>query len=571
MIHKWIDSDGAATPTAMVLVGGVGTGKTAVANSVASLCHDADILASSFFFDRSVAGLDSRDLISTLVFDLASKFPQYASTVGSILEREPALASSPSAERQLRDLVIKPFAIRPPPHRAVIVIDALDAGATDGFVKALWELVPRLPHVMRIFVTTRPDPQLLPFKPHTRVEVFRVDIKGESNLRNVEIYSRHQLSYVAAQRELSGWPGAELESKFIEMAGASFLWVHSVTQFLANRYTSEPEVKLRAILEDRRAVFIGEQMDDLYYNILESFPDKDKDGHWVKLYHLVVGIVAAARIPLLPEAIECMIGLIVSTGIPLPSPATALSKTAPVPVNNVGSVVGHLTAAGSSIYKSLFGTVVATRALLLRKGVQFLQAIFGRIWISNGKNIMLSLTVQTQAHKGTEPCSIGHFLSCIGALLIAPDDFNAPVEFIHPSFVQFVTGRITISYPIHRFAIDQTAHSQRLAHVCLCVMVQEFSLHSLDIGFLQRNPEQMPGSSGTTIPCIRVSEAATYACRFWIDHLLDVNSSPSQELLSELRIFLSMYLATWLETLVSIDRFRPLTKIFSWFGVIDVH
>ena len=40
----------------VLLVDVAGSGKTAVANTIAQLCHEQGILASSFFFDREVSG-----------------------------------------------------------------------------------------------------------------------------------------------------------------------------------------------------------------------------------------------------------------------------------------------------------------------------------------------------------------------------------------------------------------------------------------------------------------------------------------------------------------------------------
>jgi hypothetical protein len=76
---------------------------------------------------------------------------------------------------------------------------------------------------------------------------------------------------------------------------------------------------------------------------------------------------------------------------------------------------------------------------------------------------------------------------------------------------------------------------------------------------------QMAATEG--IPSIKesdVSEVLWYACRFWGEHIIDVEAPVSETLLDGLRIFFSAHLAAWMEVLISNFQFQSLDKVRAW-------
>src|ERR1700760_3473378 len=64
-----------------------------------------------------------------------------------------------------------------------------------------------------------------------------------------------------------------------------------------------------------------------------------------------------------------------------------------------------------------------------------------------------------------------------------------------------------------------------------------------------------------------VPEVLWYACRFWVEHMIDVEVPVSETLLDGLRIFLSTHLAVWMEVLISNFEFQSLEGVRAWLQV----
>jgi len=93
----------------MRLYGPAGTGKSAIAQSIAELCHKSNLLAASLFFSHAAAGRsDESRLIPTLVYQLCLSMPAIRKYVEDTIERDP-LVLLRSSEVQIRSLVVDPL------------------------------------------------------------------------------------------------------------------------------------------------------------------------------------------------------------------------------------------------------------------------------------------------------------------------------------------------------------------------------------------------------------------------------------------------------------------------------
>ncbi|KAF8815945.1 hypothetical protein BYT27DRAFT_7186431 [Phlegmacium glaucopus] len=123
----------------MWLYGPAGAGKSAIAQSIAELCHKSNLLAASFFFSRTaVDRSDESRLIPTLVYQLCLSMPAIRKYVEDAIERDP-LVLSRSLEAQINSLMVGPLrcalmddkdamSLRSSPK--VIIIDGLDECGT---------------------------------------------------------------------------------------------------------------------------------------------------------------------------------------------------------------------------------------------------------------------------------------------------------------------------------------------------------------------------------------------------------------------------------------------------------
>lgn len=153
------------------LYGPAGAGKSAIAQSIAELCHEAKILAASFFFSRTAVGRnDESRLIATIVYQLCLSIPAIKKYVEVTLEQDP-LVLSRSLEAQLHDLVVKPLnhAFRsneegnkkPQQGPTLIIIDGLDEcgnGKVQRYIlTVLAGAIKQLPFPILFLVASRPE------------------------------------------------------------------------------------------------------------------------------------------------------------------------------------------------------------------------------------------------------------------------------------------------------------------------------------------------------------------------------------------------------------------------------
>lgn len=148
---------------------------------------------------------------------------------------------------------------------------------------------------------------------------------------------------------------------------------------------------------------------------------------------------------------------------------------------------------------------------------------------------------------------------------------NQPVRFLHQSLREFITLRAGNSSETRKFEITEKEHSQRLGLLCLAVLNRGLSDTTAGAGYLAKAESDVPG-----VPVLggeSVSEVLLYACRFWINHVveIDVNlpSAMKADLARELEVFLQTKSIIWMEVLASAGWFRGLSEVREWVRVSD--
>ena len=170
------------------LQGSPGTGKTAVAKSVAdSLARDKR-LAASFFWDKTGgrANAHSIELVpSTLTSQLATFSLDYETLlVNRLLDRTHRDVLQQPLAKQMDSLIIQLMSsishVFPPAERGpVVVLDGLDECGSRGTLERLMGLVlllDKLPPAFVILVSSRPEPEIRAvFKPSTGIPCVSTD------------------------------------------------------------------------------------------------------------------------------------------------------------------------------------------------------------------------------------------------------------------------------------------------------------------------------------------------------------------------------------------------------------
>jgi predicted kinase len=229
-ITDWINNVDDNAPWLFYLHGTAGSGKSAIAHTIAHRFQTLGRLGSFFCFDRNRA-TDRRHekIFATIAQDLADCHPQFRKALAAAVHHKMSLRSTADVLRQWQELIVQPAkamldAMAGP---IVIVIDALDeSGDTDSrrhilqilagrHVKAAEGSITNLPPHFRILLTSRPLPDVIDaFK--KVIHVRQKSMESIPSSEDVQRYVTHQLSEV----EL----GPALSTSLAHESGGLFEW-----------------------------------------------------------------------------------------------------------------------------------------------------------------------------------------------------------------------------------------------------------------------------------------------------------------------------------------------------------
>ena len=228
-------------PRVCLLTGVAGSGKSAVAHSIARLYDGQQRLGSSYCFSRTdVAHRNPTSLFVTIARDLSYRDLQYKAALCQVLKDDQALRTSQSPMEQLERLLIKPcqdlHAIGP----SVIVIDALDESgdptSRQHILRALSEKIAKnaLPSHLRFLITARPETDILtelPACPQTVLHKQMSEIPEDVFDGDIETFIRHSLrnQYPALE---SFWPGQEWCRLLVRHSQKLFQWASTACNFV---------------------------------------------------------------------------------------------------------------------------------------------------------------------------------------------------------------------------------------------------------------------------------------------------------------------------------------------------
>ncbi|KAF7972331.1 hypothetical protein HWV62_18440 [Athelia sp. TMB] len=291
------------------LKGLVGSGKSAIAHTIAQALAKRGLLGSSFFFNRDIPSRNTaKMIISTIARDLANAHPAIKCDIARLLEDEPALATA-ALTRQFQELILGPLTRHPIQRPFVVVIDALDESIDNEnldntLLSILGDEAHKLPPHFRIFVTSRPIRHIedsLSGKDH--VVSHSIDIRSAENLRDVAAYIDFQLQDKSIT-EANGPDEAQIR-ELKRLAEGLFIWIATIFNYLRTAYN--PRAKLNALLSGsmQKGLPPEKKMDGLYASILQASGDWT-DEDFVRDYDIVIGTIMAAKRPLSLAAIQAL-------------------------------------------------------------------------------------------------------------------------------------------------------------------------------------------------------------------------------------------------------------------------
>ncbi|TEB22940.1 hypothetical protein FA13DRAFT_1778500 [Coprinellus micaceus] len=297
------------------LSGPAGSGKTAIAGTIADECSKRGLLAASFFFSAFAGPMNrrsSKPLISTLVYSLL----QHKSIIGLKREVLTVVKDDPMVfdrhlDQQLKMLILRPLRnVLGRSHRRhwpqVIIIDGLDEcqGSSESEIdpegntqasgaKAQQEILAVLSRAcadptfpFRIIVASRPEPVMRYFfsnSPYLTHNIF-LDDKYDPD-SDIRLFLKAMFSDLRRRYNLpSTWASGDVIDILVQEASGQFIYASTIIRFLQNPRLGPPQQQLNRVLAWRRpnGSTPFAPLDFLYNSILRTSPDPLLTVRWMR-------------------------------------------------------------------------------------------------------------------------------------------------------------------------------------------------------------------------------------------------------------------------------------------------
>ncbi len=278
------------------VIGPMGVGKSAVAQTIAEETKETGQFGAALFFSRSNHRDDPDGVIPTLAYQLAVRFPEYKHVITQRLVDNPTLLEK-NRRAQFKELIIEPFQILITQHAQIvqkpllIILDGLDEcrskEAQCEFIELISDHVRQVDRFPLLWmVCSRPEWHLKGLLSHPdfhvacrREEMLIDDVEAQEDVFLIlkegfrDIYHKHR-----DQLE-PGWP---LESDFRLISTSSsghFAFASTILKYIGDQQHANPRAQLSLCIR-----FLGgsgtpgamsplHALDLLYRQVLSEVPE----------------------------------------------------------------------------------------------------------------------------------------------------------------------------------------------------------------------------------------------------------------------------------------------------------
>ena len=317
-IMAWI-GDSNPAPSMMVMHGPAGSGKSALAQSIAERCKAQRWLTAAFFFSRTAPGRNNgHSLFPTIVYQLISSHPEVRPAIRIRLWREPTLLKK-SIEVVAEELLIGPFFswiyivlcwitgsfffswAFGWVHPRLIVIDGLDecdnTEIQSHILRAAATATRRLRRPFRILIACRPEIHIMQTLNDPAFDYSELDLGKRNASHDIELFLNDKFEELKQRHPLAkhdsfpaSWPGSDIIAKITENASGQFIYASVIMAYIKS-IKSSPVDRLNVILKslpkpDGDKPFAS--LDALYMHIFSSVED-------VLLLRQILGFMAIPR------------------------------------------------------------------------------------------------------------------------------------------------------------------------------------------------------------------------------------------------------------------------------------
>ena len=293
-IMAWI-KDGQKTSFIMWLHGSAGAGKSAIAQTIADMCHRLGILAASFFWARAEPSRnDETRLIASLAYQLIVAIPEMRVYVTNAIENDPSLLAR-SLEAQMESLIVKPLQKAfPRPHEGpgdhlhpkLIILDGLDEcgspRAQRYILKVISTAVQKFPIPLVFLIASRPEQEIRDsfsaesLNPITTRLALDETYHPDDDIRLFLVQSFDALKRTHAHRSLLPpiWPTAGEVNQLVVTSSGQFIYAATVVKFIRSpRHKPDERLKIIFGLANTANHTPFADLDALYHHIFSSVED----------------------------------------------------------------------------------------------------------------------------------------------------------------------------------------------------------------------------------------------------------------------------------------------------------
>src|ERR1700754_3891772 len=306
-VIDWVNgtlSDSTLNERRMLVLSGVaGSGKSAIAHTIARCFDRIGRLGASYCFSRSnQVALNPNNLFSTISRVLAGLDAQWKDALLKVIGDDIAVRTTHDVQEQFEKFLVKPAKEVRSIGPIVIVIDALDeCGDRVRLLSVLAKRIIELPSHFRIIITTRPEQDIQEALLENPVvySKFMDDIDKGSTIEDVRSYIQHELGNVP-EFKTKGTNKEWLNALVVRSEG-HFQWASTACLFIKGDGEGglDPVEQMEILISspDGRQGSKLERLDKLYMDILKHVFPTENAGRMAR-FRSVIGEILAAYEPL---------------------------------------------------------------------------------------------------------------------------------------------------------------------------------------------------------------------------------------------------------------------------------
>ncbi|KJA21296.1 hypothetical protein HYPSUDRAFT_203066 [Hypholoma sublateritium FD-334 SS-4] len=295
-IMNWILGKESTNDFIVWLHGPAGAGKSAIAQRIAELCHEAKYLLASFFFSKSDSRRNRADLLfPTISYQIACAFPGARAMIEQEINRDPLILTR-SLEAQIVGLIVNPLkplidsnVFADPTSRRLIILDGLDEVVDRQeqarILQAISNVLSRNQMPLVFIISSRPEQEILhafstePLSRLTTRLLLDATFQPDEDIRIFldDSFADLKAEHPQKRHIPPSWPSSNSLDHLVEKSSGQFIYASTVIRFvksLRHRPVERLEVVLGLRPVHRDLPFA--ELDALYMHILSAleFPDR---------------------------------------------------------------------------------------------------------------------------------------------------------------------------------------------------------------------------------------------------------------------------------------------------------